>query len=1226
MRRVLKFLILTVLVVISLSGVLAGGMAAWVHNQGGLNVALSGYLHHRFPAVSVTFDTIGWRIDTQRKALVLTGNMVRLAANNQSIDVPGIDLIFTPASLVKQMPTAVMIDADTLSVTHTEMGWQVEKFPYSPSGAPSSLDPLSPKLLSQIGAFWPDGLLELRVRAKELEIIGDNENWQDMRFQNMHLVAAPEGGVFANGNVSLSLRLSQAADTSETIAQLWFSARANLFSKLVDFTLETQNFRTAELASHLAPYTGTPPIQPGQLSASLSGAFDEGGLQILSGSLTATDGRLEFGLFSEFGDAFKTLAADFDYSAADNILKISEASLALADGKSFFLSGMINGVKSDTAMLSGQLVADDIAVRDLLAKWPAGQAPDLYKFISEYSSGGRFRTIALQVKGGLNWAQQRVDISSLGLSGEVTNLRLSYKDAQYQSFVGTLGGQFEMELGAGGNIQTAMGSLSLRDGFARLSGFDPTVKIPRLDAVWRHQPGEALLQNLFVDFDRHGQLLASARRTSGKQGPVAEIELSLPEMDFQLARHLWPAGFAQKVTGWMDRHLDHGHITDGQLDIRLAGGAGEQLRAIHLEGSLPFQKLSYQMHEGLAPVEQLAGQIDFKDNRLAATFEAGQANSLEVEQAQISYGPLLGHRGTRDLQFKTLAAGDLADILTLLDHPKINQIDKLGLRELSLAGNSRFTLTLTGQTPHEGRLKIGDISVDATLSEADIAGLPLDQHLRDGTLVISVAGGETQISGSGLLSGVNSDFNYRRLADKKIELQLRLANSEKLPEFLSRRVGWPLSGAAAARLNITGQVGSKDVKVNIRSDVTDLGVQHDSFEWAKLQGESGFINAQLVFEEGKLTTIEAIDIKTGSLRAKGRLAMDDRGIPSFGLLEDLVFPGTELSSVLFERSADTSLSFTAEGKTLNLQPLRRDNQIKQGLEINFDVTADRIVIGPTLSFSGALKGKTRPDGNGEASLQGALYVHSKALVSEASLQTRFGPDGEYLQGVGLIGGAEADLSYTPKQEGGARLIIVSEKAGRVLAGLGVTDALRQGKLHMQTDFTGADFNRYTTRFDLDNFVVIEAPTAVRMFSVLSLAGLYGLVEGEGTAFARGHAIIHSSGDVHKLELVQASGTALGISLLGTVDKQKRVLDVSGNLIPANLISDIIGSVPLVAEILTGIDRAGLFVTQFSMQGSIDDPEVDVNALALVPGLLRDIFSPDWLGEERDRIFGAEGAN
>ncbi len=72
------------------------------------------YLQERFPAVSVTFDDIDWKIDTKRKALVITGNMVRLNANNQSIDVPSIDLAFTTASVIKQMPTAVMIDVDAL--------------------------------------------------------------------------------------------------------------------------------------------------------------------------------------------------------------------------------------------------------------------------------------------------------------------------------------------------------------------------------------------------------------------------------------------------------------------------------------------------------------------------------------------------------------------------------------------------------------------------------------------------------------------------------------------------------------------------------------------------------------------------------------------------------------------------------------------------------------------------------------------------------------------------------------------------------------------------------------------------------------------------------------------------------------------------------------------------------------------------------------------------------
>ena len=1217
MRRVVKFFALTFIVIIGLSGIVAGGMAAWLYNQGGLNSAVNSYLQERFQSVNIGFNEIDWTLDTAQPALIITGKTVKLEANEQSVEVPAIDLVFTPVSLIKQMPSAVIIDTDSLSVTHTAAGWQF--------GQSSAFEGFGYNFLSQMGEIWPDGLLQLRIRVKELFIIGDDEDEPPVRFQNVRLIAAPEGGVFANGNVSLTIGLNQHSDAGQIVPHLNFAATANLFSGLIEFNLDMQVFRMAALASHLTPYTGQLPIDIGMLTASLSGAYDSAGLQILSGSIGARDGKLGFAVFSELGKSYNALDTEFDYSAADNALKISKASLQMADGKSFALSAKVNGVRGARAMLTAQLLGEDIAVRDILKKWPSTYAPELRQFISKNSAGGRLRTIAVQLAGGLDWQQQQLDISSLGVSGEVSNLRLSYKDAQYQSIVGTLGGQFEMEMGAGGEISEAKGSLSLRDGFARVSGFAPTVKIPRLDAVWRHQPQETILQNLFVDFEQYGQVLASGKRYLVDGIFETEINLNLPEMDFEFSRHLWPARFAKVTTSWMSRHLKGGRITDGQLAFVLSEQAGK-MRTTKLEGSLPFSQLSYQLHKGMMPVEELRGQINFADNMLSGNFEAGKANTIRVEQAQISYGPLLNFKGSREIEFKTLASGDVTDVLEILDHPRINQIDKLGLRPFTIKGQSRFTLAIMGEVPLGGRFKLADISVDGTLSDADIDGLPLDQHLQDSALVISAKKGETQISGSGRLSGIDSDFNYRRLPDNKTELQLKLANSEALPKFISARIGWPLTGGAAARLNITGLSGSQDVKVNIRSDVTDLGVQHDSFEWAKLQGESGFINAQLVFEDGHLTTIEAIDIETGSLRAKGRMTMDEKGVPSFGLLEDLVFPGTELKSVLFQRSGDASLSFTAEGKTLNLQPLRRDDQIKEGQDIRFDITADRIIVGPKLSFSGALTGQTRPDGNGEASLQGAVYVNAKLLVSEASLQTSFGPQGEYLQGVGLIGGGEAELSYKPSKEAGATLIIRSEKAGRVLAGLGVTDAIRRGKLQMQTNFSDASFERYSTQFEIDDFVVIEAPAAVRMFSVLSLAGLYGLVEGEGTAFARGEALIHSDGEMHELERVQAGGAALGISLLGQVNRGERTLDVSGNLVPANLVSTIIGSVPLVAEILTGVDRTGLFATQFSMQGSIDDPDVSVNALALAPGLLRDIFSPNWLGAERERIFGKDAQN
>jgi hypothetical protein len=83
------------------------------------------------------------------------------------------------------------------------------------------------------------------------------------------------------------------------------------------------------------------------------------------------------------------------------------------------------------------------------------------------------------------------------------------------------------------------------------------------------------------------------------------------------------------------------------------------------------------------------------------------------------------------------------------------------------------------------------------------------------------------------------------------------------------------------------------------------------------------------------------------------------------------------------------------------------------------------------------------------------------------------------------------------------------------------------------------------------------------------------------------------------------------------------MDISGNVVPANQLSKIIGAVPLLGNVLTGIDKSGIFTTQFSMIGDIDDPQTTINAASLAPGVLRDLFSPEWLKRESQRLFGAE---
>jgi hypothetical protein len=105
--------------------------------------------------------------------------------------------------------------------------------------------------------------------------------------------------------------------------------------------------------------------------------------------------------------------------------------------------------------------------------------------------------------------------------------------------------------------------------------------------------------------------------------------------------------------------------------------------------------------------------------------------------------------------------------------------------------------------------------------------------------------------------------------------------------------------------------------------------------------------------------------------------------------------------------------------------------------------------------------------------------------------------------------------------------------------------------------------------------------------------------------------------------MRGGGVDIALSMVGRYDTLSRDVEVSGNLVPANLLNQVIGAIPLLGNILTGADKGGLFVTQFSMTGSIDDPQTTTNAASLIPGILRDVVSPDWLKREGARILGID---
>lgn len=1201
-----------------------------IEKKGGAAALISAKLSEVLPGTTTVINKISFTFNLNDFHLTTHLQDTSLSHQEQKLKFENIQLVFSPQSLRTALPVEIALQAHVLKVERQEQrvkfldefNWlnQLVIFPLPERAKGTGQN------LAKSKAIWPVGLQRLTLTADELEIstLTDSEENRE-QFSNLALSFWPADKETLSDELNLSLRMSQPVETGQIIPQINLSLKINFVSALSEFELKTKHVDLTKLLNLMDQVDIAKSQIISDVDINLTGAFEGQTLSLLGGEVSSSKGSLSFQKKGKLlSSDYENLEAKFDYNSAEELLVIHNLSAKLDDQQTVRLAGKLLSVNADEVNFKGTMLGEDISISAMQTLWPQDKAVDVRSWVSRFTDGGRFKTLAAEFEGVLRPRQGLLNISQLNLSGEYANIRLSYSDEQYPTVVGTLGGSVDVKVGADGNVQSASAALSIRDGFMRVDGYGPTVRVPSVDLILRQQGSDTVLQKLIIDLKHSGQLSLNGTRKKSDNVFVSNLTLKSKFLDIELLKHLWPKQLASEASSWMHRHISSGSFGKSQLNVLISEQDGKP-RVVSVTGDILFKDAQYRLYQDLTAATNLSGLLKFVDNQLQINIEEGAIEHLFVNQAQIGFAPLFPVGRERDLDIRLHAKGDVSSVLTILGHSKINQLNRLKLHDKPVTGETEFTMELTAfNSPGKG-LKVDEVVVNGSMLNASIQNLPMQHELKQADIVLTFREGNAHVSGSGLLSGLKTDFAYQTSADD-MNLTIRTKNDAAVTAYLRERYGLPVEQLMRLKVSVAGEVQKGLYKVGITADAKDTSVSLPVFDWAKLPGEPATAKMQMIFEENQLQKIEAIDIQASSLKAKGRLAFDTNLSINHGYLEQIVLPGHRINTLLLERDKNGVMNVTAEGEQINLIPLRRREGLAKGRELKFDITSETIVLGQELSFSGHLEGQTTKQGVGKAQLQGSLIVKGRPLLNEGTLDALFGEQGEFLTAVGVIGGAEADLTYSPSDTGENILLITSKNGGRVLDGLQITDTIRGGALRMATTFSAESMSKYRTEIELVDFHVVEAPKAVRAFSVLSVAGLSSLVEGEGTHFSKGQAIIGADGDQFRLEKVRAVGEAVGVHFLGSYDRQTREVEISGDLVPLKQLSKLIGYVPFFGELLTGIDKTGIFSTQFNMTGDVEDPDVGINLFALVPGLLRDIFSPDWLGNERRRIFGVDDQN
>lgn len=681
--------------------------------------------------------------------------------------------------------------------------------------------------------------------------------------------------------------------------------------------------------------------------------------------------------------------------------------------------------------------------------------------------------------------------------------------------------------------------------------------------------------------------------------PRVEIRASLPRLTLDQLKQLWPPGVAVKMQTWTRERVLSGALTSLEVEAaaHMTADGAIQLDRMQMTGGVEDGTVIFM--PPMAPVVQARGQFTVTPDRLDMAVSAGREGEVTLTGGTIVITEL--STPIQQVDIRMGIAGPVADLLRALNQEPLTLSQSVSFDMAGARGQASATARFA--FPLKPGLALPDVrySAEATLSDVTLPGLIQDHAFTDGALEISVSPEEAVVAGTGKVRDHPLRVRWRRpmVPDAQAETVL----STYLPVWAVQSLGLEpyVRGPVSVALWLTGSDLSGGARVEV--DATQADIRLTELSAAKAPGVPFILSATLRQPEAGALDIQGITVDGPDIGLRGAAALrhlDHAAGPTVAAQVDRLTTGRgdDLQARVRFDPAD-GLSAQISGRRANLMPILAGRRARDEDRQDVDLSGLDLPLAASLAL--ALE---------------RVDVEPDIRLSDVSLRYRSSPRDALTEATveALIGG-DAPLRLTYDRRGqDRRLAGQSRDAGRFLAALDASEHIRGGTLDLRAQQVHQPDGEphLAGQLVLSDFRVLQAPTLARLLSALSLDGLLGIANGnQGLGFSRFAVLFDISPQTVVLREGRTAGNALGMTIEGTYNRDRDELALRGTAVPASTVNQLIGEVPLLGAILTGMDGKGLFAGQYRITGPLSDPQVSLNPLtALAPGIVRNIFFVD----------------
>lgn len=706
------------------------------------------------------------------------------------------------------------------------------------------------------------------------------------------------------------------------------------------------------------------------------------------------------------------------------------------------------------------------------------------------------------------------------------------------------------------------------------------------------------INEFYLKFDG-AEVNAAGTIHNFRDDPDILLTADLAHMPLTNLAVYWPPELLKNARAWIEDNITAGTITDGTINVNIKPEmwALEQLP----EDSFifNFNVIDAEAHF-LKPMPQLVnmqGHATLRLNHFLLNVDSAIVDNVTLENGVLNFNDI-AQKGLALAHFELPINGRVEDILRVIDNQPLGYPSQYGVKQDSVLGDALTHLTLN--FPLISGLKIGDVDfeVQADIEKLAVPTLTDDLAITEGTMSLSVSREGIISSGDIVLNGIDFAAEWTEDFDKESDLPTSYTIAGDVEGDEWNRLSLPfeeyVEGPAHASLTLLGKGAALQSGVG-HFELEDTKITFEPLGWIKADGETATTDFNLQFDENGTINVNDIAYKSEYMTSNLELTYDGERTSRL-YIEDLAMMGQDDNllhdfSGLFEWDDTNRLyQVSIKGERFNAVPIMD------------------IVLNPTEEDEEA----DLPDFNLAASIAN-ISMFNDAQMRETTVLAGylnnevidFGYNGKWDQdkNLSIIIATLEDPSSPQK------LTLETNDAGQSLRALDFFTSGDQGDLLIVADMERMEkgFSMVGT-IDAGDFRVANSPAFSELLSEKEFAKAQEELEKNGLSFESFESDFTQYDDVMTFISGSAKGPSLGVTVDGYIDQKFDEISLGGTIIPAYGINSLLSNIPLLGTILAGGKGEGVFSATYNMQGSIEEPDVNINPLmALAPGIFRKIF-------------------